>query len=885
MTVDPQRYERIGELFHAAAEMSPEKAKEFLDRMCAGDEDLREEVTSLLAHDPQHVFSGEETSPSGPVRSALVSLDSEGNIPGAMSWIFGQQAPEAVGKRFGDFEIKGEVGRGGMGVVFEARQVSLDRRVALKVLPPVLSMSPGTTIRFEREARASARLKHPNIVSVHAIGEAEGYHYYAMEFIDGVPLSRILDDLSVAKGGQESKEGNPPEPIEPWRELWAGKERFITVARLVAEVADGLHYAHEHGVIHRDIKPGNLLWSKEGRLMISDFGLARVAGDPRMTQSGTFQGTVGYMSPEQIAAGRMKLDHRTDVYSLGTVLYEMLTLVPPFDGTSREEVVSAVLTTDPDPPRKLDRRIPRDLETICLHALEKNPARRYATAGQMAEDLRKFLAGNPIAAGPPGWVMKLARWRKRHPVLAGCAVAGILGVIAGFVAAMVVLDRQNQERIREAEAHFRARLEYLRRQQRMETGGDTTPPERIRRWSLPEEALVRAWAFWSTMAQKGWDDKEGAGLFVGLEDASRDPKHGWAAELVLAEIFRQRNPPQTEKAQQIEARALQRMPFNAEAQYIRSFTTSNLTRNLSYAINAISESRDGDEVLQLARERVAGLYLLLGKHPEALQMVRILVASEKESADRHQLLGRVLALNRRYEEAKDELTKAIQLEPDNYNLYMARAGVFLCLKDLQNSIEDYDRLIKKGPVGGSVWWFYHRATPLWMKGRYYDAAQDYNRVINVGAPLAVARKYLLLMDEALELEKTGKKGLASAKRQEAGQGLLHAQSLKSSEFWKMDILKCLAGKKPFEKLIEEAKNSQDLQKFCEASYYAGEDSRLRGQARAAKQLFTQCVDTGLVFQKRTWFDGGFDVMNEWHLARWRLDQMGARGDGNQMEGF
>jgi serine/threonine protein kinase len=317
-------------------------------------------------------------------------------------------------KRLGDFDLLREIGRGGMGVVYEARQISLKRRVALKVLPPALGMSAQAKQRFEREAQAAAKLHHTNIVPVHAVGEHDGHHFYAMDLIEGQSLDHVLHQV-IDEGTNALMEATVTQtlaeiPLRPSTSIQereetslsdtsaGGREWIDTVAKLMAEVADGLHYAHGRGVIHRDIKPANLMLSKEGHLCVTDFGLARVLQEPGITVTGSFLGTPAYMSPEQISAGRIKVDHRTDVYSLGVVLYEMLTLQRPFPGESREEILNGVLTKEPRSPRRINGRIPVDLETICLKALEKEPDRRYSTAAELASDLRQYLQHGLIAA-------------------------------------------------------------------------------------------------------------------------------------------------------------------------------------------------------------------------------------------------------------------------------------------------------------------------------------------------------------------------------------------------------------------------------------------------------------------------------------------------------
>jgi serine/threonine protein kinase len=347
-----------------------------------------------------------------------------------------------------------------MGVVFEARQVSLNRAVALKVLSAGLSITPKAVQRFHREAEAAAKLHHTNIVPVYATGEQDGTHFYAMELIDGLSLDhaikqmRAAQEISRAKYAPHLQQGHTPslftdaDETGPYFEastelscksgsnsssLGSGAGYFDTVARMVADVAEALEYAHKQGVVHRDIKPSNLLLSPAGRLSVNDFGLARMLEQPGMTLTGEFVGTAAYMSPEQITAGRVPLDHRTDVYSLGATLYELLTLQRPFHGEHRDQVLAQILQKEPKAPRKVNPRVPIDLETICLKAMEKDPDRRYQTAGQMAEDLRRYVNRFAILARRTGPAERLWKWAKRRPELALAASGAVLcAVIAGL---------------------------------------------------------------------------------------------------------------------------------------------------------------------------------------------------------------------------------------------------------------------------------------------------------------------------------------------------------------------------------------------------------------------------------------------------------------------
>jgi len=363
------------------------------------------------------------------------------------------------GNRLGDFEIVRAIGRGGMGIVYEARQTSLHRRVALKVLSGGLGLTPKAVQRFRREAEAAAKLHHTNIVPVYAIDEENGTHFYAMELIEGPSLDHVIRHLrgNTRDSGPTSSASADGDPVSPdlaqtgpyvegagissttaglsSSSLGSGNGYFDTVARMIAEVADALEYAHQEGVIHRDMKPSNLLLSPSGRLSVNDFGLARMLEQPGMTMTGEFVGTPAYMSPEQITAGRAPLNHRTDIYSLGATLYELLTFQRPFAGERRDEVIAQIMHKEPKAPRKLNPKVPVDLETICLKCMEKDPDRRYQTANELAEDLRRYVNRFAILAKRAGPVTRARKWLKRNPVAASAAMAILLALgAAGFFA-------------------------------------------------------------------------------------------------------------------------------------------------------------------------------------------------------------------------------------------------------------------------------------------------------------------------------------------------------------------------------------------------------------------------------------------------------------------
>ena len=313
-----------------------------------------------------------------------------------------------AGRVLGDYRLVKELGRGGSGVVWEAEQLSLKRRVAVKFLYPIYSLSPGALERFRREAEAAGRLAHPGIVQVYTTGEVDNYHFIVAELVlNGITLANVLAERKVE------------EPAD---------EYYSWLARLFIQIANAVQVAHEAGVIHRDLKPGNILMDGDYP-KVGDFGLARMDGGISLSFGQEAVGTLYYMSPEQLKDGGEGVDGRTDIYALGVTLYEALTGFPPYQGTSREAIVHRILTEDPVPPRRVRADIPRDLEIICLKALRKQSFHRYASMADFAEDLKAWACGEPILAAPITRVQRGVRWCRRRP---GASVAiAVIGLSLG----------------------------------------------------------------------------------------------------------------------------------------------------------------------------------------------------------------------------------------------------------------------------------------------------------------------------------------------------------------------------------------------------------------------------------------------------------------------
>jgi serine/threonine protein kinase/tetratricopeptide (TPR) repeat protein len=380
---------------------------EYLQRFPQFSDEIRRlfEIHQVLEHDPLD-DSLPTTRMDDP--SAAAPVDATIKMPAGMA----------------GYELLGELGRGGMGVVYKARQVGLKRLVALKMILAGAHAGPRELARLRAEAEAAARLHHPNITQIYAIEENEGRPFLSLELVDGVSLNEHI-----------SKQSLPP----------------AQAAALVETVARAMQYAHEHGVIHRDLKPNNILMTADGTPKVTDFGLAKLVDDAVSHGAGitgpeALLGTPHYMAPEQ-ARGRVKeIGPATDIYSLGAILYELLTGRPPFRGSTILETLDQVRHREPIPPRRVRPVVPRDLDTICLKCLEKTPARRYATAGELADDLRRFLNYEPIRARPASWWQRTAKWARRRPAAAALAIFSA-AIVPAFVALVVVGHLNELERL------------------------------------------------------------------------------------------------------------------------------------------------------------------------------------------------------------------------------------------------------------------------------------------------------------------------------------------------------------------------------------------------------------------------------------------------------
>jgi WD40 repeat protein/serine/threonine protein kinase len=404
-------------LFHLAREKPLSERSAFLNAKCGGDAALRQRVEELLrADEAAGSFLARPAKQDGAAVETMyqpLSPRPESKIDAvAETMAPGKSAPPGPPpgtkvRYFGDYELLEEIARGGMGVVYKALQVKLNRVVALKMILAGQLADEGDVNRFHSEAEAAAKLDHPNIVPIFEIGEHDGQHYFSMAYVEGTSLAK-----KVAVG-----------PLPP-REA----------AELLVKIAAAVQYAHQHGIVHRDLKPANVLLDCNGQPRVTDFGLAKqLSDDSGLTGSGQILGTPSYMPPEQAAGKTDQVGPAADVYALGAILYCLLTGRPPFQAASAIDTLRSVLEQEPVSPRQLDSHIPLDLETIALKCMEKSPTRRYDTAEELAEELRRHLAGKPILARPVSRAERAWRWCKRQPLVASLIAATAVSLVAGII--------------------------------------------------------------------------------------------------------------------------------------------------------------------------------------------------------------------------------------------------------------------------------------------------------------------------------------------------------------------------------------------------------------------------------------------------------------------
>ena len=767
--------------------------------------------------------------------------------------------------RFPGFTIVAEIGRGGMGVIYKAQQVSTKRIVALKVMLAGAFASPAAKRRFQREVELTARFQHPGIVRVLESGYTpDGQQYFAMDFVDAPQLDHWIST------------------VQP--------DVHTTLGLFVA-LCEAVEHAHECGVVHRDLKPANILVDTKGCPHILDFGLSKAAdwggedGTLAMTVSmpGQVMGTLRYLSPEQAAATPGEVDARTDVYALGVMLFEALTGSLPHDSSGSHSAVMERIREDPPrSPAALSKRVDRELETIILKALEKEQARRYQSAAQFGEDLSRYLSGRPIMARAPSsfYVLrkKLVRQRGRIAVavLTACLATG--GIGGGIWWQSNAVSRQ---RAREMAA---TRESVLSGQNSVELGRMAEARGIADRAhalfpKMTDVRLLRAQVEFRAAREQGRLDIV-LSTISDIQGALARERGQWPVCALLAEMCREMG--EHEQAEELEARARAEAPDTAEAWYLWSLATLDADKAMRHAEHALAR----DPKHELALKRVLHLSMLRRDYDAALSTIDKLIELEPATRidySRQQL--RILGRLGRYEQALELCEIALAHFPDSVSYLRDRGSIRLCLDDYDGALADYSKAVDL--TGRAAMWERHkRAVPLWMLGRLEEAAEDYREVLHMlgRVSFADARLFLLLHDQARRFDAEGRPADAEKARQDA-RAVREAACVPSTDEWLKSIFDCLVGELTPAELVAAAESLDppNEERVCEAYYYAGEACLLADHTAEAREWLQKCVDTDLAFELAL---TTFDPMFEYHFARWRLRQLSGESDGEpQREGY
>ncbi len=635
--------------------------------------------------------------PGGPSPATLAGAGSATasgapTIPGAVIPAASDATRADAGNRtrLGEYLISRILGSGGMGVVYEAIHEPLKRKVALKVLSPQLAEQEASLQRFYREVRAAARLHHPNIVPVFDVGQEGSTHFFAMEYIEGKTLEQLSRD---------------------------GDLSYEEVARAVKAIAEALHYAHGQGIVHRDVKPSNIISTREGRVLIADFGVAKELTEAGITASGALLGTPSYMSPEQAAGGKEPVTARTDVYSLGATLYDLATKQRPFVGESFESTLAKVLFQEPERPCLVRPGVPHDLETIILKAMAKEPDRRYATAEDLANDLGRFLRGEPILARPMTTVNRVMRKLRRHRMAAAAWILALCVVGVGGGLLWSALEAQKAEA---------ARLERERGQRDRELAVEREGQERERR---EREALEKRQSESRATVKSALLMKQHTpGDAIPMLDKAieLDPTN---AEAWLERGRFHREQGEFRPALEDLKKAIELAPdqIDAYAERMTAYLCTNDFLRVAGDLDTILKRWPDHRYARMGK--AALLYLKGDKETAAKEFAKLTLEMPNEALAFAGLGGCLLETGKPNEALK-ALNRAIEIEPKNVMALNNRAQLFLDASQWDAAISDASRSVEY--FASFFWPWEIRGKARFQKGLLKEAEDDLEQAVKLG---------------------------------------------------------------------------------------------------------------------------------------------------------
>ena len=775
-------------------------------------------------------------------------------------------------------DIIGEVGRGGMGVVYRAYQRDMKRHVALKVLLHGQFMAPEVRSRFRREAVLAARLQHAGIVRVYVSGASStGAPFFTMDLVDGIPL-------------------------EEWAR--AHRDQRQAILRLFVKICKAVHYAHMRGVIHRDLKPGNILVDREGKPRILDFGLAKAFGDTPVdfslatscTERGQVIGTLNYLAPEQAAGKPEETSERTDVYGLGVLLYAMLTGSVPFptrtlDGNLLQKIQSAA----PPPPSRRLSSVDRHLDAIVLKAIQKAPANRYASVEAFGDAVRGYLRHEVVGPSPrPVWAY-IAGWLTRRQwatvLVLLCVTCGIgMAIRHGLPMRMLAMlsqpvsdkppdDTLDVDHVRDQAAHL---LELV------DVGPTSISTLTARAKHLAhhhdfahDTCLVYAHLLLlAAIDTEKWMLADMAIERLNKEIARRGP------DLALSGLCDQARRLIACDADWMQAAPTCSGEEPPDARYRLSLASLDPDVAIYNALSAVQ----ADDAHLLAWRRLASLYTTVGRHRSAADAAEHVIALGGAPAEWRPRQFAAWAAAADWQHAHEAARRLISECPADARAHGIAALASLCRFEYAAAASHYQRAIECDLVRLSakpnlksdswidgMWWHYYRATPLWALGFWQEAVAEYEAIIQARhtTSFADARLYLVRMDHAAHLYKEGHIQDAAVLQHAARTQLANARRRQSEDHWIDTVLSCLAGELSPEALIEAA--GDDPVARCEAYYYAAEallvDDRT-GSSGQAVAWFEACASERLVWDPNAYI---WSPMNEHHLAQWRLRQLAGHG--------